>query len=71
VEPRFLKKADLISRPAKGKKPARRGRYPFSATTLWRKIKEGQFPAPVVIAGIRCWPVDVLEAWEQKQRGAE
>lgn len=69
MNPRYLKRADLVSRPGKaGKRPPTRGRYPWSATTLWRKIRDGKFPPPVVIAGIPCWPVDVLEAWEAEQR---
>jgi hypothetical protein len=61
MQPRFLKKSDLVST------RTRRGRYPFCAATLLRKIREGKFPPPVNIAGIKCWPVDVLEAWEQEQ----
>lgn len=67
---RYLKKADLVTRPGTGRTPPQRGRYPFSASTLWRRIKDGRFPAPVVIAGIPCWPVDVLEQWEREQGGA-
>jgi hypothetical protein len=69
VQPRYLKKSDLVTRPGNANRPAQRGRYPFAATTLWRKVKEGSFPPPVTIAGIKCWPVDVLEEWERKQRG--
>lgn len=64
MQPRFLKKRDLITT------PARRGRYPFSAATLWRKVRQGTFPAPVVLAGIQCWPLDVLERWEAQQLAA-
>jgi prophage regulatory protein len=37
----------------------------FSAPTLWRKVKEKTFPAPVKI-GIRgvAWVVEEIEAWE-------
>ena len=65
MNPRFLKKSDLISR------PDRQGRYPWSATTHWRKVKEGKFPPPVTVAGIMCWPVDVLEKWEAEQMAGE
>jgi hypothetical protein len=67
MEPKFLKRGDLVSRPGRGKSPPRKGRYCFSATTLWRRVKAGTFPAPVTVAGIQCWPVDVLEAWEAAQ----
>ncbi len=72
MQPRYLKRSDLITRPGDkaGKRPPQRGRYPWSSTTLWRKVKTGQFPPPVTIAGIACWPVDVLEAWERKQQEA-
>ncbi len=71
MTPQYLKRADLVSRPGtagKSPKPPTRGRYPWSSTTLWRKIKAGKFPPPSHIAGIPCWPVDVLEAWEREQR---
>jgi predicted DNA-binding transcriptional regulator AlpA len=61
MQPRYLKKSDLISTRTS------RGRYPFGATTLWRKIREGKFPEPVVIAGIRCWAIEDLERWERAQ----
>lgn len=67
MQPRYFRRADLVSTPAKGKKPAHRGRYPWSMSTLWRKVHLGEFPAPVRIAGIPCWPIDVLESWEREQ----
>jgi predicted DNA-binding transcriptional regulator AlpA len=72
MQPRYLKKSDLVTRRAgkKTNKPERRGRYPFSSSTLWRLIKAGRFPEPVIIAGIKCWPLDVLEEWERRQEGA-
>lgn len=68
MQPVFLKRSDLVSRPGGKRRPPTRGRYPWSATTLWRKIRAGKFPPPVHIAGIPCWPVDALEAWERDQR---
>ncbi|MGD1327035.1 helix-turn-helix transcriptional regulator [Pandoraea pnomenusa] len=38
---------------------------PFSAPTLWRKIKSGNFPAPTKINGITAWPLSVIRAWQQ------
>lgn len=39
-------------------------RFPFSAATLWRKVKTGEFPAPVKLsAGITAWKNDELEQW--------
>ncbi|MBK7275622.1 MAG: hypothetical protein IPI51_06780 [Betaproteobacteria bacterium] len=62
MEPKFAKKSDLIRRPGGG-----RSRYPWSATTLWRRVKEGRFPPPVNVGGILCWPVDVLDRWDAEQ----
>lgn len=37
---------------------------PFSRTTLWRKVKESTFPAPVRIsAGAVAWRVEEVRAW--------
>lgn len=37
---------------------------PFSRATLWRKVKEGDFPAPVRIsAGITAWRMEQIEVW--------
>ena len=67
MEPKFAKKSDLIRRPGSGG----RSRYPWSATTLWRRVKAGAFPAPVTVAGIQCWPVDVLDKWDAEQMAGE
>lgn len=44
---------------------------PFSATTLWRRVKDKTFPAPVKIAP-RCtaWRVGEVRAWLANQGGA-
>jgi predicted DNA-binding transcriptional regulator AlpA len=37
---------------------------PFSAATLWRRVKEGAFPAPMKISrGVTAWRRDEVEAW--------
>ena len=37
---------------------------PFSATTLWRKIKQGDFPAPVKLSpGITAWRLTDVTDW--------
>lgn len=37
---------------------------PFSATTLWRKVKAKEFPAPVKLsAGVTAWRVEDVRAW--------
>jgi hypothetical protein len=63
MKPKFLKRGDLVS----SRSPPKQGRYPWGTTTLWRRVKAGTFPPPVTVAGIQCWPVDVLEAWEAAQ----
>jgi predicted DNA-binding transcriptional regulator AlpA len=39
---------------------------PFSATTLWRKIKAGEFPAPIKLGpSITAWRGEEIEEWVQ------
>ena len=76
----FIRQADLIGkapvtpeqaasnkRRKKGPKRPRPGRppiIPWSAATLWRKIKNGEFVAPVKLSqGVTAWPVDAVRAW--------
>ena len=41
---------------------------PFSATTLWRKVKANEFPAPVKLsAGVTAWRVEEVRAWMAAQ----
>lgn len=40
------------------------GVLPFSATTIWRKCRQGQFPQPIkVSAGITAWRVGEIRAY--------
>lgn len=40
------------------------GILPFSATTLWRMVRENRFPRPVKLSGrITAWPVEAVRAW--------
>ena len=37
---------------------------PFGASTLWAKVKRGDFPAPVKLsAGVTAWRVEDVRAW--------
>lgn len=37
---------------------------PFSKSTLWRRVKAGEFPAPVRLsAGVTAWRVDEIRHW--------
>jgi hypothetical protein len=58
----------------KGPKRPRLGRpaiLPWSSATLWRKVKNGEFVAPVKLSeGVTAWPVEAVRAWlEAKQMG--
>lgn len=40
------------------------GIIPFSAATLWRKVKAQKFPAPVKLSeGVTAWRVEDVRAW--------
>ncbi len=46
-------------------------RYDWSRTTLWRKAKDGSFPAPRYLpGGQRRWLLAELLAWEAEHLGA-
>ena len=37
---------------------------PFSASTLWRKVRRGEFPAPVRVSSqVTAWRVGDVRAW--------
>lgn len=37
---------------------------PFSAATLWRKVKDGSFPEPVKLsARVTAWRVEDIQSW--------
>ena len=38
---------------------------PFSASTLWRKIKDGTFPSPIKLSpAVTAWKVKDLVEWQ-------
>jgi predicted DNA-binding transcriptional regulator AlpA len=44
------------------------GIVPFSAATIWRRVRAGTFPAPVKISkGITAWRLADIEAWLAEQ----
>lgn len=44
---------------------------PFSASTLWRKVREGTFPAPTKLGdAITAWRVGDVRAWLRAQAQA-
>jgi predicted DNA-binding transcriptional regulator AlpA len=59
----FLRVRQLV----KGQAPI----LPFSDATLWRKVKAGEFPAPVKISTkVTAWRASDVRAWVDRQ-GAE
>lgn len=39
---------------------------PFSGATLWRRVKDGSFPAPVKLSpNVTAWDVTKVRAWMQ------
>lgn len=56
----FVRQAQIIPNP-----------IPFSPATLWRKVKDGSFPAPVKLSErVTAWRVEDVRAWmETKNMG--
>jgi prophage regulatory protein len=39
---------------------------PFSASTVWRKVRSGQFPAPTKLSdNITAWSVGAIRQWQK------
>lgn len=56
----FIRQSDLVP-----------GMVPFSAATLWRKVKSGEFPAPVKLsARVTAWRLEEVHAWMQSRTSA-
>lgn len=56
----FLRQSQLVGNKDKGIMPL----IPFSATTLWRKVKAKQFPEPVKLSeNVTAWRVEDVRAW--------
>lgn len=64
----WARQVQLIRDP---KRPSLPTPLPFSAATLWRKVREGTFPAPVRLGpAITAWRVGDVRAWMQSQSEA-
>jgi hypothetical protein len=49
-------------------RPGKRGLIPFSSATLWRKIANGSFPAPVKLnERVTAFSVDSVRRWIEAQ----
>ena len=54
---------------AASRKNGERGILPFSPALLWRKVREGEFPAPVKLSeGVTAFPADKVDAWIEERR---
>jgi predicted DNA-binding transcriptional regulator AlpA len=52
----FVRQAQLLA-----------GVLPFSASTLWRKVRAKTFPAPVKLsAGVTAWKAEEVREWIAK-----
>lgn len=61
----FIRESHLVQSP---KRPDRAAPLPFSAPTLWRKVKNQTFPAPVKLSErITAWRVGEVRAWINAQ----
>ena len=62
----FVRQNELVGNAKQGI----RGIIPFSPSTLWRKVKGAEFPAPVKLsAGVTAWRVEDVRAWMERQSG--
>jgi hypothetical protein len=57
----FIREAQLVQSP---KRPSTPVPLPFSAPTLWRKVKAGTFPKPHRLSErVTAWKVGDVRAW--------
>ena len=61
----FVRESQLVHSP---KRPNTPTPLPFSAPTLWRKVKNSTFPAPVKLSErVTAWNVGDVRAWMTAQ----
>lgn len=64
----FIREAQLVQSP---KRPTTPAPLPFSAPTLWRKVKAGTFPKPSKLSErVTAWNVGAVRAWMTAQATA-
>ena len=62
----FIREAQLVQSP---KRPDTQAPLPFSAPTLWRKVKNGTFPRPHKLSErVTAWNVGTVRAWMAAQK---
>ena len=61
----FIRESQLVQSPKRPDTPAP---LPFSAPTLWRKVKAGTFPKPIKLSErVTAWNVGAVRAWVATQ----
>ena len=61
----FIREAQLVQSPKRPDAPAP---LPFSAPTLWRKVKAGTFPKPIKLSErVTAWNVGAVREWINAQ----
>jgi prophage regulatory protein len=61
----FIRESQLVQSPKRPETPAP---LPFSAPTLWRKVKAGTFPKPIKLSErVTAWNVGIVRAWMAAQ----
>lgn len=64
----FIRESQLVQSPKRPDTPAP---LPFSAPTLWRKVKAGTFPKPHKLSErVSAWNVGAVRAWMTAQTQA-
>jgi len=64
----FIRESQLVQSPKRPETPAP---LPFSAPTLWRKVKAGTFPKSYKLSErVTCWKVGEVRAWMAAQATA-
>lgn len=64
----FVRESQLVQSP---KRPDAQAPLPFSAPTLWRKVKAGTFPKPIKLSErVTAFSVGAVRAWITAQTQA-
>ena len=64
----YIRESQLVQSPKRPDNPAP---LPFSAPTLWRKVKAGTFPKPIKLSErVTAWNVGTVRAWMTAQATA-
>lgn len=63
----YVRESQLVQ---SSKRPNDSAPLPFSAPTLWRKVKAGTFPRPVKLSErVTAWQVGAIRQWLNTQAG--